>query len=73
MSKVVIKTPDGKYVGGGRETQLVDRLSRAYIYEDGPEIDAQLTIVNTTYNWEWRKIAVEQEFDKRLAAESPRA
>ena len=77
MAKIVIKTPSGQYVGGDRETQLVDRITRAYVYQDGAEIDAQITIVNTTYNWGWRKVDAEQEFDRQLdrqlAAEVPRA
>ena len=64
MAKVVIKTPDGKYVGGGRETELVDRLSRAYVYEDTESVDAQIAIVNTTYGWRWEKADAEQEYDK---------
>lgn len=64
MSKVVIKTPDGKYVGGGPDTELVDRITRAYWYEDGKEIDAQLAIVNTTYGWNWTKADAEKEYDK---------
>jgi hypothetical protein len=67
MAKVVIKTPDGKYVGGGREAQLVDRLSRAYVYEDSESVDAQISIVNTTYNWGWRKVDAEQEYDREIA------
>jgi len=61
MAKVVIKTPDGKYVGGGCETELVDRVTRAYLYEDGPDVDAQLSIVNLTYGWNWAKADAEQE------------
>lgn len=64
MAKVVIKTPDGMFVGGGQETQLVDRITRAYLYEDGPDVDAQLAIVNTTYNWDWKKVDAEQEYDQ---------
>ena len=48
MAKVVIKTPDGKYVGGGRDARLVERVTRAYLYEDGESVDAQIAIVNTT-------------------------
>ena len=66
MSKVIIKTPDGKYVGGGREAQLVDRLSRAYVYEDGDSVDQQISIVNTIYGWNWKKVEVEQEYDQQL-------
>jgi hypothetical protein len=71
MTKVLIKTPSGQFVGGGRETELVDRITRAYVYEDGAEIDAQITIVNTTYNWGWRKVDAELEYDRQLAAEVP--
>jgi hypothetical protein len=71
MAKVLIKTPSGQFVGGGRETELVDRITRAYVYEDGAEIDAQITIVNTTYGWGWRKVDAEQEFDRQLDAASP--
>jgi hypothetical protein len=53
MAKVAIKTQSGMYVGGGRQTKLVDRVTRAYLYEDGPEVDSQLSIVNTTYGWNW--------------------
>ena len=63
MAKVVIKTPDGKYVGGRRETELVDRITRAYLYEDGPDVDAQLATVNTTYGWGWSKVDAEHEYD----------
>ena len=63
MSKVVIKTQDGMFVGGGRETELVDRITRAYLYEDGPEVDAQIGIVNTTYGWDWQKADAEREYD----------
>ena len=66
MSKVIIKTPDGKYVGGGREAQLVDRLSRAYLYEDGESVDNQIAVVNTIYGWNWKKVEVEQEYDQQL-------
>ena len=69
MTNVLIKTPSGQFVGGGRETKLVDRITRAYVYEDGAEIDAQITIVNTTYGWGWRKVDAEQEYDRQLAAE----
>jgi hypothetical protein len=41
------------------------------VYEDGAEIDAQITIVNTTYGWGWRKVDAEQEFDRQLDAASP--
>ncbi|MDF7826965.1 hypothetical protein P4B35_23275 [Pontiellaceae bacterium B12227] len=63
MSKVVIKTPDGKFVGGGRETELVDRITRAYLYEDSDSVDAQIAIVNTTYGWNWEKADAEVEYD----------
>ncbi len=66
MNRVVIKTPSGRYVGGERETQLVDRLSRAHVYEDGAGVDAQLAIVNTTYGWNWKKVDPEKEFDQIL-------
>jgi hypothetical protein len=64
MAKVVIKTQSGQYVGGGRETELVDRITRAYLYEDGPEVDDQITVVNTTYGWNWKKADAETEYDK---------
>ena len=67
MSRVIIKTPDGKYVGGGKEAQLVDRLSRAYVYMDGPDTDEQIAWVNRTYRYGWYKVDVEQEYDKQLA------
>lgn len=63
MAKVVIKTPDGMFVGGGRETELVDRVTRAYLYDDGSDVDAQLSIVNTTYGWDWQKADAEREYD----------
>jgi hypothetical protein len=71
MAKVLIKTPSGEFVGGGRETQLVDRITRAYVYEDGAEIDTQIAVINTTYGWGWRKVDAEQEFDRQLDAASP--
>ena len=64
MAKVVIMTPDGMFVGGGRETELVDRITRAYVYEDGPDVDAQLAVVNTTYGWNWKKADAQEEYDK---------
>ncbi len=64
MAKIVIKTPSGQYVGGGPDTELVDRVTRAYLYEDGPAVDAQIAIVNTTYGWDWQKADAEQEYDK---------
>ncbi|MDF7826988.1 hypothetical protein P4B35_23390 [Pontiellaceae bacterium B12227] len=63
MSKVVIKTPDGKFVGGGPDTELVDRITRAYLYEDTESVDAQIAIVNTTYGWDWQKVDAEHEYD----------
>ena len=63
MSKVVIKTPSGMFVGGGPDTELVDRITRAYLYEDGPDVDTQLAAVNTTYNWGWKKADAEREYD----------
>ena len=64
MAKVITKTPEGKYVGGGREAQLVTRLSRAYLYEDGLDVDTQIAIVNSTYGWNWAKADAEREYDK---------
>jgi hypothetical protein len=64
MSKVVIKTPTGMFVGGGQETELVDRITRAYLYEDSPHVDEQIAIVNTTYGWDWQKADAEYEYDK---------
>lgn len=64
MAKIVIKTPSGQYVGGGPCTELVDRITRAYLYQDGPEVDAQIAIVNTTYGWDWKKADAEKEYDK---------
>jgi hypothetical protein len=63
MPKVVIKTPTGQYVGGGQETELVDRITRAYLYQDGPDVDEQIAIVNTTYGWNWTKADAEHEYD----------
>jgi hypothetical protein len=63
MAKVVIKTPTGQYVGGGREAELVDRITRAYLYQDGADVDAQIAIVNTTYGWNWKKADAETEYD----------
>ncbi|VGO13400.1 hypothetical protein PDESU_01957 [Pontiella desulfatans] len=72
MAKVVIKTPDGKYVGGGsRETELVDRITRAYLYEDGPEVDSEISIVNAVHGWQWKKVDAEQEYDRQLAGAGP--
>ena len=70
MAKVIIRTPEGKYVGGGSETQLVDRLSRAYVYEDNDSVDTQLALVNTVYGWNWEKVDAELEYDRQLAQES---
>jgi hypothetical protein len=64
MAKVVIKTQSGQYVGGGRETELVDRITRAYLYEDNESVDVQIAIVNTTYGWNWQKVDAEKEYDK---------
>ena len=63
MSKVVIKTREGMFVGGGRKTELVDRVTRAYLYEDSPDVDEQIASVNTTYGWSWQKADAEQEYD----------
>jgi len=63
MAKVVIKTPSGQFVGGGRETELVDRVTRAYLYEDSESVDEQIAIVNTTYGWNWCKVDAEHEYD----------
>jgi hypothetical protein len=71
MAKVVIKTQTGQYVGGGRETELVDRITRAYLYEDSENVDAQIAIVNTTYGWNWRKVDAEQEYDRFLDEAAP--
>jgi hypothetical protein len=68
MAKVLIKTPDGKYVGGGRRTQLVDRLSRAYVYVDGEDIDTQIAVVNTMYGFGWYKVDAEREYDRAIGA-----
>ena len=64
MDKVVIKTPTGQFVGGGPNTELVDRVTRAYLYQDGPGVDEQIAIVNTTYGWDWKKADAEKEYDK---------
>jgi hypothetical protein len=64
MSKIVIKTPDGKYVGGGREPEIVDSLSRAYVYQDGPETDQQLALVNAALGCNWVKVDAEQELKR---------
>ena len=69
MSKVVIKTPEGKFVGGGREAELVDRITRAYLYEDGESVDEQIAIVNTTYGWNWQKADAEREYDLWIQSE----
>jgi hypothetical protein len=70
MAKVVIKTQSGQYVGGGRETELVDRITRAYLYTDGPDVDEQIAVVNTTYGWNWQKADAETEYDRMLALEA---
>ena len=64
MAKVVIKTQSGQFVGGDRSTQLVDRVTRAYLYEDTESVDTQIAIVNTTYGWSWQKADAELEYDK---------
>ena len=64
MAKVVIKTQDGMFVGGGPDTELVDRVTRAYLYQDGPDVDEQIAIVNHTYGWSWQKADAEKEYDK---------
>jgi hypothetical protein len=56
-----------QYVGGGRQTELVDRVTRAYLYQDGPDVDEQIAIVNTTYGWNWQKADAEQEYDKWIS------
>jgi len=61
MAKVVIRTLDGKYAGGGREPELVDRIERAYLYDDGPETDAQLAAANTLLGCGWVKVDAEEE------------
>ena len=61
MSKVVIKTPDGRYVGGGRDPEFTDLLSKAYLYEDNRDTDDQISIVNAMYNCGWRKVDIEEE------------
>jgi hypothetical protein len=61
MAKVIIKTPDGKYVGGGREPEIVDSLSRAYLYEDCEATDLQVATVNTLHNLGWHKLDAEEE------------
>ncbi len=66
MSKVVIKTPDGMFVGGGPGTELVDRVTRAYLYEDSDSVDEQIAIVNTTYGWNWEKADAEREYAAAL-------
>lgn len=71
MAKVIIKTPSGQYVGGGRTAELTDRITRAYVYEDGPEVDNQITIVNTIYGWNWQKVDAEVEFDRLINSATP--
>jgi hypothetical protein len=64
--KVVIKTPDGLYVGGGQSTQLVSALSRAYVYDEKDDhVDEQITIVNAMYHCGWFKVSIEDELDGR--------
>ena len=67
MAKVVIRTPAGKYVGGDPDTGLVDRITRAYLYRDGPEVDEQIAAVNATYGWNWQKADAEREYDKWIS------
>lgn len=62
--KVVIKTPEGKYVGGGRDTQLVDQVTRAYLYEDSPEVDEQIATVNATHGCNWKKVDAQKEYEQ---------
>jgi hypothetical protein len=64
MAKVVIKTQSGQYVGGGPDTELVDRVTRAHLYEDTVSVDEQIAVVNTTYGWNWQKADAETEYDK---------
>jgi len=64
MARIVIKTPDGMYVGGGRETELVDRITRAYLYEDCPGTDEQIATVNRMYRCGWYKADAEKEYDQ---------
>jgi hypothetical protein len=64
MAKVVIKTPEGRYLGGGREPEIVDHITRAYVYEDGPDVDAQLVIVNAMYGCEWHKADAREEYER---------
>ena len=71
MAKVLIKTQTGQYVGGGRTAELTDRITRAFVYEDGPEIDSQITIVNTIYGWTWRKVDAEVEYDRMMDEAAP--
>lgn len=64
MTQVIIKNQDGKYLGGGKQPELVESLSRAYLYEDGPEVDAQLVIVNTLFGCGWFKANAQKEYDQ---------
>jgi len=64
MTQVIIKNQDGKYLGGGKEPEMVESLSRAYVYEDGPEVDAQLSIVNTLFGCGWFKADAQKEYDQ---------
>ncbi len=70
MAKIIIKTPDGKYVGGGQTARLVDRITHAFWYEDNESVDAQLAHVNTVCGWGWHKVDAELEYDKKLAQEA---
>jgi hypothetical protein len=70
MAKVVIKTPDGRDVGGGTEPEIVDSLSRAYLYDDCPATDAQVATVNTMFNLGWSKADAEEEL-RRVRRGSP--
>ena len=71
MAKVVIKTPDGKYVGGGRDPEFVDRLSQAYLYEDSRDTDDQIAIVNAMYGCGWFKVDPENECDRMMDEAAP--
>lgn len=64
MGKVVIKTPDGKYVGGGAKPEIVERIERAYLYGDGPDVDAQLAAVNALLGCGWRKVDAAEELHR---------
>jgi hypothetical protein len=43
---------------------MVDRITRAYIYEDSPSVDAQVSAVNVMFGCQWEKADAQQEFDK---------